>query len=363
MDNFQIIKIEDKEYYIIDYIENLRAEDSFIHNQNKLSMYGGSGEARKYVGSYAEKSTSNFFEYSNWGNIKKTDGKKDFPLIQENSCFFSKSNLLKYMEDAKGEYEKQEQIYQTDISKFYAQRIDSIKTIDHDNIFFSIYDVSDLIGNAKGYKRCYIRSNDSIWNIWRKLILPKISYLHILKLKPVEDGARLSKPLFYFRVFIDYQFRSINRLYDSKAEIAQVKKEVTTKKSTSRVGGQKFRKEVLDYMPQCPFTKVTDEKLLVASHIKPHKQCELENRPDQDVDYLNGLSLTPTYDYLFDQGYITFLNDGRLICGTLISDYTWAKLNINPNAKNKLDIKPEGREEYLEFHRKIIFRDNIDELT
>jgi predicted restriction endonuclease len=181
-------------------------------------------------------------------------------------------------------------------------------------------------------------------------------------LKPVENYAEVSKPLFYFRVFIDYQFRSINRLYDSKSEIAQVKKEVTTKQSTARVGAQKFRKEVLDHMPQCPFTKVTDEKLLVASHIKPHKQCLLENRLDQDIDHLNGLSLTPTYDYLFDQGYITFLNDGRLICGTLISDYTWAKLNINPNAKNKLDIKPEGREEYLEFHRKIVFRDNIDEL-
>lgn len=362
MDNFQIIKIEDKEYFIVDSIQNMRAEDSFIHHQNKLSMFKGNGESRKYVGSYAEKSISNFFEYSNWGN-EKLNGKRDYPLIQENSCFFSKSNLLKYMEDARSEYEKQEQIYDADISQYYEQRIESIKKFDHENIFFSIYSVSDFIDNAKGYKRAYIRSNDSVWDIWRKLILPKISYLSILKLKPVITENKISKSIYYFRIFIDYQFRSIHRQYDIKAEKVKVKKEVTAKKSSARIGAQKFRKDVLDYMPQCPFTKVTDERLLVASHIKPHIECVKENRLDQDIDYLNGLSLTPTYDYLFDQGYITFLNDGTLICGTLISSYTWAKLNINPNAKNKMDIKPEGRGEYLEFHRKVVFQDNINELT
>ena len=29
-------------------------------------------------------------------------------------------------------------------------------------------------------------------------------------------------------------------------------------------------------------------------------------------DKLNGLVLSPTYDYLFDQGHITFLDDGTL---------------------------------------------------
>lgn len=41
--------------------------------------------------------------------------------------------------------------------------------------------------------------------------------------------------------------------------------------------------------------------------------------------------------------------------------YTWEKLNINPNAKNKMRIYPEGREKYLEYHRKFVFQDNIDD--
>lgn len=57
MPDFQRITIENIEYFIVDSIQNLRAEDSFIHRNNKLSVFGGNGEARKYVGisSHSEK--------------------------------------------------------------------------------------------------------------------------------------------------------------------------------------------------------------------------------------------------------------------------------------------------------------------
>ena len=115
-------------------------------------------------------------------------------------------------------------------------------------------------------------------------------------------------------------------------------------------------------MPQCPFTKISDERLLIASHIKPYQVCINEDRVDQAIDYLNGLSLSPTYDKLFDQGYITFMDNGRLICGTQLSSYTWEKLNINPNAKNIMRIYPEDREEYLAYHRKFVFQDSIEDV-
>jgi predicted restriction endonuclease len=72
MANFQKIKIDEVEYYIIDSIQNLQAEDSFSRT-NKLKAGTGSGEARKYVGSYTGnngKHLKSFFEYENWGNVK-----------------------------------------------------------------------------------------------------------------------------------------------------------------------------------------------------------------------------------------------------------------------------------------------------
>lgn len=69
MQNFQKITIQNIEYNIVDSIQNLRAEDSFIHPNNKLAVFDGNGEARKYVGRYIGTSgqrLSDFFEYSRW---------------------------------------------------------------------------------------------------------------------------------------------------------------------------------------------------------------------------------------------------------------------------------------------------------
>lgn len=362
MSSFQKIKIDGNEYYIIDSIQNLRAEDSFIHRQNKLKIFKGNGESRKYVGSYIGANgnrLSDFFEYNKWGE-GKLNGKRVYTPIQ-NKCFFSKTNLQKYLYDSRIEYQKQEQVYNFDISNFYNKHIKKVNEIQNDKIFFSIYDVSDFKDNK--LSRGYIRSDDSIWTMWRKLILPKISYLSILKLIPVIENSKKS-PLYYFRILLDYQFRSIvhPQLSISSIEIMERKKKKTTKTS-SREGQQKYRKAVIDYMPQCPFTKISDDRLLIASHIKPYKVCVNENKKEESIDYLNGLALSPTYDKLFDQGYITFTNKGELICGTQLTAYTWEKLNINPNAKNIMRIYPENREKYLEYHRKNVFQDDINDLT
>jgi len=366
MDNFQKIHIEGKEYFIIDSIQNLRAEDSFIYRKNKLQMFKGNGESRKYVGSYLGSSgerLSDFFEYEEWGKGIE-NGERVYTPIQEGNCFFSKSNLLKYLYDSRIEYQKQEQIYNFDISELYSINLDSISELQHEKIFFTIYDVSDFTDN--NLSRGYIRSDNKIWNIWRKIVLPKISYLSILKLLPVFGTKENQKPLFYFRILLDYQFRSIvhPKLIGTTAETEINEKEDRGKvKSANRQGAMLYRKKVIEHMPQCPFTKITDEKLLIASHIKPYSVCIKEGREDQAIDYLNGLALTPTYDKLFDQGYITFKDNGDLVCGTLLSAYTWERLNINPNAKNNLRIYPEQRQEYLEYHRSFVFLDNIKDLT
>ncbi len=365
MDNYQKIQIEGIEYLIIDSIQNLRAEDSFIYRKNKLQMFKGNGESRKYVGNYTGSNGArlrDFFEYDRWGQ-GSVDNDRVYTTIQEENCFFSKSNLLKYLYDARIEYQKQEQLYKFDISELYADNLLSISELQEEKIFFSIYDVSDLTKNK--LSRAYIRSADRIWAIWRRIVLPKISYLSVLKLLPVVGSRENQKPLFYFRILLDYQFRSIvhPQLIGTTTEFEFIEKENREKtKSVNRLGALLYRKKVITHMPQCPFTQITDEKLLIASHIKPYSICIKEGREDQAIDHLNGLSFTPTYDKLFDQGYITFKNNGDLVCGTLLSVYTWERLNINPNAKNNLRIYPEEREEYLEYHRQFVFQDDIRDI-
>jgi putative restriction endonuclease len=375
MSEFQKIKIDGIEYNIIDSMQDFRAEDSFIHRSNKLAQFDGNGESKKHVGTYKGElgqKISNFFDYSTWGlehyddeKKRKTidSAKKSGAIIQDNTCFFSKSNLLKYLDDARAEYFAQEQIYHNDISLFFNERYQKVQNLETEHIPFSIYDASDNLSQRQN--RGYVRSDDKIWKLWRELILPKISYLSILKLVPVLKNEQNDKPIFYFRILLDYQFRTfvhpsslnpIDEVPDDTVEIEEIKK-------SHRVGQDRYRRAVIEHMLQCPFSKITDERLLIASHIKPYSACMREKREDQALDYLNGLALSPTYDRLFDQGYITFSDSGELICGTQLSSYTWEKLNINPTAKNKMRIYPENREIYLEYHRNHVFQDDIKDLT
>lgn len=366
----QKIKISGIEYKILDSIQDLRVEDSFIHRSNKLAQFEGNGEAKKYVGSYRDEkiqAISNFFDYSNWGVEYKDQEKNKKTMaaariagavMQDETCFFSKANLLQYLEDAKVEYFAKEQGYHQDIGAQYVARLEEIKNLPSDYIYFSIYDASD--GLTQTQSRAYIRSDEPIWNIWRKLILPKISYLSILKIVPDESKAPDEKLLFYFRIVLDYQYRSLVHPSLLKEYEAEPVPERTTKKSY-RVGADKYRRAVIDHMPQCPFTLITEERLLIASHIKPWIVCMNEGREDQALHHLNGLSLSPTYDRLFDQGFITFTDEGDLICGTQLNAITWSRLNINPASKKRMRIFPDEREEYLEYHRRHVFQGNIDE--
>ena len=366
----QKIKISGIEYKILDSIQDLRVEDSFIHRSNKLAQFEGNGEAKKYVGSYRDEKIqviSNFFDYSNWG-IEYKDQEKNKKtmaaariagaVMQDETCFFSKANLLQYLEDAKVEYFTKEQGYHQDIGAQYAARLEEIQNLPSDYIYFSVYDASD--GLSQTQSRAYIRSDDPIWNVWRKLILPKISYLSILKIVPNEPATPNERPLFYFRVVLDYQYRSLVHPSLLKEYEAESVPERPTKKSY-RAGADKYRRAVIDHMPQCPFTLITEERLLIASHIKPYIACMNEGREDQALHHLNGLSLSPTYDRLFDQGFITFTDEGDLICGTQLNAITWSRLNINPASKKRMRIFPEERGEYLEYHRRHVFQGNIDE--
>lgn len=367
----QKIKIQGIEYKIVDSIQDLRAEDSFIHNSNKLEQFTGSGEARKYVGSYrGEKGEAlgHFFDFTNWGvpykdpeRNRKTMSAAEFvnAVIQKDTCFFSKSNLLQYLDDAKAEYFAQEQSYHQNIGADYESRKKEIENLVSDYVYFSIYDVSDNLLDTQS--RAYIRSDDSIWAVWRKLILPKISYLSILKLLPINHANGVVRPIFYFRILLDYQFRSLVHPSLLKEYADEPTIDAPVKRS-HRLGQEKYRRQVIDHMGQCPFTQITDERLLIASHIKPYVVCMKAKREDQALHHLNGLALSPTYDKLFDQGFITFTDGGELICGTQLSPMTWSRLNINPAIRKKLRIFPEDREEYLDYHRRHVFQGNIDEL-
>jgi Predicted restriction endonuclease len=119
----------------------------------------------------------------------------------------------------------------------------------------------------------------------------------------------------------------------------------------ARRGQGKFREGVLRNDKCCPFTRIYDEKLLVASHIKPWKESSMQEK----IDPNNGIILTPTYDKLFDRGYISFNDDGTLLVSSKISKKVQKILGLVAGEKIDGLKLPEAKKVFLEYHRKHIF--------
>ena len=124
-------------------------------------------------------------------------------------------------------------------------------------------------------------------------------------------------------------------------------KDVITK---IRIGQSQFRKKLILSLKRCPITKIDDPRILNASHIKPWMMSNNRER----LDVKNGFLLSPTFDKLFDKGFITFTFDKKILISKAISSKNIERLNIH-NQQIIEDLPITGREEYLEYHHKKIF--------
>lgn len=86
---------------------------------------------------------------------------------------------------------------------------------------------------------------------------------------------------------------------------------------------------------------------MIASHIKPWRACEAVEKLDPD----NGLLLCPNHDRLFDLGYISFDDDGKIIISDKISEVDRTYLNIREGMR----IKAFSNNKYIKYHRDNVF--------
>lgn len=134
----------------------------------------------------------------------------------------------------------------------------------------------------------------------------------------------------------------------------QIEVENTSKiiQQTIRIGQEKFRRNLLDEIPCCPITGITDRRILTASHIKPWRVSNNKERLDKN----NGFIFSPTIDKLFDIGLISFENNKRLLISKALDKTNIISIGIEPKrVYEKLPI--ENRVQYLEYHRNFIFLD------
>lgn len=320
------IDINKNQFEVVEELDTIPIADSFVKT-NKLKGTTGHGEGKLYVGAKHKYDFDMFF--------------RDF----SGKGLFLKKDFIDYLNDAKFEYEQQEQQYRDDISVKWQENYMQLNKLS-DNEFFTI---SRAVPQDKS--RYYIKSNDNVFDYFREIVLPIISYVSILKLKDVSGNT-----IYLFRPSLSYSYNP----YYHPAEVRKEEKEIEKKKITpekkkqlveARQGQGNYRKNLLNESSECIITRVNDERILIASHIKPWVVAN----DIEKIDFNNGLVLTPTYDKLFDQGFISFEDDGEIIVSPYISPLNIKKLNL---IKNKKYIVPESdkRKIYLKYHRENIFK-------
>ena len=113
----------------------------------------------------------------------------------------------------------------------------------------------------------------------------------------------------------------------------------------ARICQGKFRKDLLNRDNACRICKIRNEKLLIASHIKPWAKSEDKERKDPE----NGLLLCVMHDALFDKHLITFDEEGKILISGSIKKDDFRLLNVETNIQ--LNLSPQMNA-YMAEHRK-----------
>jgi hypothetical protein len=115
----------------------------------------------------------------------------------------------------------------------------------------------------------------------------------------------------------------------------------------ARRGQGLFKERVMRIERACRITGVSREEHLRASHCKPWRDANNEERLDGE----NGLLLTPNADHLFDRGFIGFEDDGRVLISPVAHAESLARMGLDPAHPRNVGKFSEGQRRYLEFHR------------
>lgn len=312
--------------------------DSFVVSQNKTEE--GHGEAKLYVGQRTSRTIKDFF------------GEPGFKV----NFKFKKNDLIRFMNEMKPEYLNPSFNYRNknDFRSIWEERMNSVLKLPGE-IIFQVEDQDHLSG-----PRCYLNSTDLNYQLLRTLPLPNTSRLRILK---VQESSEIFFELKLVPDFDGYSTKSAeielaseleNQLqtYSPRALHTTIERMVKV-----RVGQQRFKREVLnDCGRVCPFTNISDESLLIAGHIKPWAK----SNDDEKLDPKNGLLFTPTFDRMFNNGFISFKDDSKLIVSPLVSSRTASLLGIHSDMELPIPLlgnSHKGRRIYMEYHRNFVYRE------
>ncbi len=150
-----------------------------------------------------------------------------------------------------------------------------------------------------------------------------------------------------------HKFLSDLSQVDVNADIKQVmsdKKLSETEKTilvNTRMGQGQFRSNLIQMWRGCAVTGYRNTQMLLASHIKPWRDSNNEER----LDKFNGLLLLANLDKAFDIGFMSFDDNGKVMISSQLEDPSVIGLREDMS----FHVSPEHKS-YLGYHRTELFK-------
>lgn len=127
----------------------------------------------------------------------------------------------------------------------------------------------------------------------------------------------------------------------------------TTKQAViqARRGQGLFKQRVMQIEARCRLTGVDRIEHLRASHCKPWRDANNNERLDGE----NGLLLTPDADHLFDRGFLSFEDNGRVLISPVAHIPSLQRMGLDPTKLTSSQAFGSGQRAYMEYHRANVF--------
>lgn len=143
-----------------------------------------------------------------------------------------------------------------------------------------------------------------------------------------------------------FDIKKENIDYSSLQELNKLEKESIVK---IRIGQSLFKQNLINLYGKCCICGLEHSNFLIASHIKP---WSISSNTEK-LDKYNGLLLCPQHDSLFDKGYISFDNKGKIMISKNLSKRDKQLLNIKDNMHIQIQ---KNTQVYMKWHRENIFK-------
>jgi len=331
--------------------------DSAVSDNLKLKLYTGIGEKRIYIKTVPSPGNLDEFFFRHTSGV----------------CYILKDDLFIYLRDAYYEYHFPTQDYKNKISDYYNSLQLMVKSLP-EKIEISFTKTHD--SRNRYYLVCEKAYRENL-RVLSEICLPQITKLSFVRffdttnhethiqLRPFffrTDLTGSNHPNFYKSLDTKESLSIVSTDNNTASDVVEVYNietptssgEKVKQRANDRPWQSDWKNKVLDETMHCAITKCSDDRILIGCHIKPVADC-IKESCGNEINSKNGIMLTPTFHKLFDDGFLAFDEQNRLLLSTHISSRNFERLNIRNNQVTSiLDLSP--RIEFLDWHRRMVFK-------